>query len=596
MLVLKSNVYVADFETTSYENLQKDGYVRVWLWSLINCETYQSWYGYDIKTFLLKLIELQPKICYFHNLKFDGSFLASYFLEHKIEFELIAPNNVWYAIRWNGIEFRDSLKKFRTTVKELAHLFNIPEKLNVRDDTNKNTWDYYIPIDYKPTQKEIDYCVHDSYIVAYGISQEWDQNRKRLTNSSESYHNAKNNLFRFDYYFPEKLYPDMDKFARGTYNGGECGVNPIYQNQELTDIYGYDVNGLYGYVLDELPLPYDMPYWGEPVSNHDSYMIWFDCEFYVKDKMFPFLHIKRNLQYYGRGTEHLKESDGLTTLKMTAIDYELFKKHYHVYNECNQKYLSVKMQKGILHPIIKKNLEQKEYYSTPEHRNDYLRQVAKDNTNMLYGSFGISTIKDTCVPTLDDDGVLLVNHIKDVKNGRYIPMATFTTAHLTKVSVHPKSLFYTLVKAKARKVTITAIQQNYKNWIYSDTDSMYLTKPAKGIKIDPKKSGYWKFETYGDFDNNWNGEPFPRGKFLRPKTYCLADEKYTIYEKYDKVGRYKNELRCAGMPDSIKATLTGRCKTDGWDKFYIGASFDGKLQHTVVRGGVCLMPRPFNIR
>lgn len=124
---------------------------------------------------------------------------------------------------------------------------------------------------------------------------------------------------------------------------------------------------------------------------------------------------------------------------------------------------------------------------------------------------------------------------------------------------------------------------------------MYLTKPARGIKIDPKKSGYWKYETYGDFFDDWNGEPFPRGKFLRPKTYCLADEKYSIYERYYKTGRYKNELRCAGMPDSIKMTLTGKSKSDGWDKFFLGASYNGKLQHRTVKGGVCLMPTPYKI-
>ena len=69
MLITANNVYVADFETTSLENLKVDGYVRVWLWSLVNCDNYVSYYGYTIKSFLLKLIELHPKIVYFHNLK-----------------------------------------------------------------------------------------------------------------------------------------------------------------------------------------------------------------------------------------------------------------------------------------------------------------------------------------------------------------------------------------------------------------------------------------------------------------------------------------------------------------------------------------------
>ena len=101
MLVRAANVYTADFETTSYPNLIKDGCVRVWLWSLVNIETYQSYYGYDIKSFLIKLIELHPKIVYFHNLKFDGSFLCSFFLENNLEFELIAPQNI--GMRLDGM-------------------------------------------------------------------------------------------------------------------------------------------------------------------------------------------------------------------------------------------------------------------------------------------------------------------------------------------------------------------------------------------------------------------------------------------------------------------------------------------------------------
>lgn len=573
-LVSKHNVYCADFETTSYPNLIKDGCVRVWLWSLVNCDDLTARYGTDIPSFLNTLTKLNAKIVFFHNLKFDGAFLTSYFLEHNLPFELIAPNNIWYAIRYGGVEFRDSLKKFRTTVKELSIMLGIELKKSVADDTGKSTWDYYIPQDYTPTIKEIDYCVHDSRIIAHAISNEYDNGRMRLTNSSEAYYNAQKKLRGFKKLFP-KLPPIMDQISRKSYRGGVCSVNPIYANQELYDIYGYDVNGLYGYVMDECLLPCKEPYWGEPKSKNDLYIIDFDCEFEVKKNKFPFIQIKRSLQYYNRGTEFLRCSDGLTHLTLTSIDYELFKKHYKIYNFSNPQYMSFESRYNILSDVIQDNLRQKEYYSTPEHRNEYLRQVAKDNTNMLYGSFAISTIADECLPYLDSNGVMCIKHIKTQKDGRYIPMATFVTS-------------------QARKITIDAIQNNYDNWIYSDTDSMYLTKPAKGIKIDSKKSGYWKYETYGDFDKNWNGEPFPIGKFLRPKTYVLANENKEIYHFTNPTtGKFKSELRCAGMPDKVKESL---CESiTGFNDFKLGATFDGKLQHKVVKGGVCLMPIPYHI-
>ena len=568
-LVLKKNVYTADFETTALPNLQVDGYVRVVLWSLVNVESKQSYYGFDIASFLTKLIQVKAKIVYFHNLKFDGNFIVYYFLKNNIGFELIAPQNIWYAIKWNGIEIRDSLKKFRTSVKHLGQMFDIGQKYSDKDESGLNLWDYYVPHDFVPSQKDIEYCIQDSKIVAFAVEKEWDAGRHRLTQSSEAYYNCKKNLPNFNQFFP-KISSVFDNFFRdGPYRGGVCAVNELYQNQELEGIYGYDVNGLYGYVMDETLLPFGMPYYGEPISQNDLYVVDFECEFEVKKGMFPFLQIKRNLQYLNRDTEYLKESDGPTHLRLTSVDYELFKKHYYVYNENGNEYMSVQAMRGLLHPIIQENIRQKEYYSKGAHYNPYLRSVAKYNTNMLYGSFALSTISDKCKPFIGADGAVKIEHEKGEKDGRYIPYATFVTAN-------------------ARKITITAIQENYSNWIYSDTDSMYLLKPAKGIKIDPKKSGAWKYETFGDFVENWDGEPFPKGKFLRPKTYCLADENKNIYKKYYPDGSFESELRCAGMPDTIKESVK-------WDDFHIGAVFEGKLLPRTVPGGVCLIPTTYQI-
>ena len=73
--------YCADFETTGKLNLEKDGRVRVWLWSLVNCDTKEEWYGYDIQTFLDRIKELRCDKIFFHNLRFDGYFLLYYLAE-----------------------------------------------------------------------------------------------------------------------------------------------------------------------------------------------------------------------------------------------------------------------------------------------------------------------------------------------------------------------------------------------------------------------------------------------------------------------------------------------------------------------------------
>ena len=47
----KSKWWTADFETTSLQNLEKDGYVRVWLWSLVGVEKGEEAYGFNIESF-----------------------------------------------------------------------------------------------------------------------------------------------------------------------------------------------------------------------------------------------------------------------------------------------------------------------------------------------------------------------------------------------------------------------------------------------------------------------------------------------------------------------------------------------------------------
>ena len=51
---------------------------------------------------------------------------------------------------------------------------------------------------------------------------------------------------------------------------------------------------------------------------------------------------------------------------------------------------------------------------------------------------------------------------------------------------------------------------------------------------------------------------------------------------------YITELKCAGLPDIAKQSLT-------WDDFYMGKIIDGKLSRHVVKGGVCLLPTTFTI-
>lgn len=74
--MIMSDWWCADFETTSLANLEKDGCVRVWLWSLVGVEDNEHFYGTDIESFLKQVKKQHCKRVFFHNLKFDGKFIV----------------------------------------------------------------------------------------------------------------------------------------------------------------------------------------------------------------------------------------------------------------------------------------------------------------------------------------------------------------------------------------------------------------------------------------------------------------------------------------------------------------------------------------
>lgn len=76
-----STVYAADFETTGENNLRIDGRVRVWLWSLVNVPNPDEYYtGTTIESFLEQIQKLRITKIFFHNLRFDGSFIIWHLL------------------------------------------------------------------------------------------------------------------------------------------------------------------------------------------------------------------------------------------------------------------------------------------------------------------------------------------------------------------------------------------------------------------------------------------------------------------------------------------------------------------------------------
>ena len=102
----------ADFETSTQSWYERDGYARVWLWAIYDISVDDMKVGYDLDSFMDYVLRYRTPnpIIYFHNLKFDGSYILNWLLRHDyvvVEDKItdlgqfkasISDMGLWYAI------------------------------------------------------------------------------------------------------------------------------------------------------------------------------------------------------------------------------------------------------------------------------------------------------------------------------------------------------------------------------------------------------------------------------------------------------------------------------------------------------------------
>lgn len=178
--------------------------------------------------------------------------------------------------------------------------------------------------------------------------------------------------------------------------------------------------------------------------------------------------------------------------------------------------------------------------------------------NNLYGKFGTNPDCTGKYPELVDGVLHLTTGKRETRSPVYIPVACFATAH-------------------ARDELIRAAVANRDRFLYCDTDSLHLlgTDDPTGIPLDDSKFGCWKVEG-----------TFSHARHEGAKRYI-----------WDLNGEL--EVKCAGMPDNIKAHMT-------FDNFRVGYSNydpftksiregEGKLKPLLVPGGRTLVDTPYRL-
>lgn len=587
----------ADFETTVYKGQKK---TEVWAAAYAELFSEKVIVHKSIEMFINDLISYRRNItCWFHNLRFDGSFILNYLLRNDYKFNKVKQNelkskefstvisgqNRWYCIiiktPYATIKILDSAKLMPMNLDEVGKAFDTKHRKLSMEYEGKRYAGCNI------SKEEMEYIVNDVLVLKEALEVMVGDGYTKMTIGSCALSEYKTTVDKYEY---KKLFPDLsysmpdgygsktaDEYCRKSYKGGFCFCKK--KGRALNGA-TYDVNGLYTSVMHRIsgnryPIGKPKFFKGKiPDVAYDKkfvFIVRFKCRFQLKKGYLPTVQIKGNSLYLG--TEWLETSDiyyrgkyykeierngeviqGRPELTMTSVDWKLFLEHYDISELEILDGCYFHSRVGLFDEYIEK------WSGIKKNSKGGKRTEAKLFLNNLYGKFASSDDSSYRVPELDESGALCLELVEEhEKRLSYIPVGTFVTSY-------------------ARDFTIRAAQANYDNFCYSDTDSIHVEGDSVfGIDIDDKEMLKWKKES------EWSS-----GIFLRQKTYA----EFVRVKNGDKVYPHW-EITCAGMPErSKKLFLATHPITD----FKPGLKVGGKLVPRQIQGGVVLEEKTFTLK
>lgn len=578
MKARKFKIYACDFETTVFK-----GQTFTEVWSACFCELYKKDVKimHSIHDFFNYFFGLNENIkMYFHNLKFDGSFILSYLLKDLhyeqacekmnadgslvrwLETKDMKNNSIKYSISEMGqwyyiiikknnkiIEIRDSLKLLPFSLESIGKSFDTEHK------KLKMKYEGYRYAGCEITPEEQQYIKNDVLVLKEALEIMFNEKHNSLTIGSCCLNEYKTIMTKP---LIERLYPNIaeytvnvplefknaDEYVRKSYKGGWCYLKKGCENKIYNNGTTADVNSLYPSVMHSESgnyYPVGLPtFWSgnyiPKIAKEKYYFIRIKTRFYLKKGFLPCIQVKNTYRY--NSTEWLETSDFYdkktnkyykkyldingneqntqVILTLTMTDFELIKEHYNLVDFEILDGCYFDKEIGLFDEYINK------YKKIKLSSKGAKKTLAKLYLNNLYGKTATNTDSSFKVAYIKDDlslgfyGVYACD-----KKPFYIPVGSAITSY-------------------ARNFTIRAAQKNYNNFIYADTDSIHCNcspNEIKGIKIDDKNFLCWKLESC------WN-----KGLFVRQKTYI----EHITAENLKPIDKPFYNVKCAGMPEQCK--------------------------------------------
>ena len=506
----KRKTYYADFETTQPD---ENNSVEVYLWVILaNNDVFK---GFTIESFIEKVKSMRAVI-YFHNLKFDFSYIQYYCLLHDIQLDICEKKGQIYQVKIFDSYLRDSMNFLPMTLKEVGE--------NYCSNYFKTSIDYNVSKGHKATDEEIKYCIQDCRVLEEGLTNyllsmeevlahagcEYSKSRvqRKLTNAGIAFEAFKE-LSEYEHCCPKTTIQEYEMF-RPAYKGGYVFSNP---RGIVSDVQMIDCNSMYPFIYSTIEMPFGKPIGCDSLEDCKKYKffivnVWIKYD--LKNGYIPI--VGGGVGKYG-GITYKETSGGeFEELTLCNIDLELIQRFYDteiIFNWGRGFNTKPEFFKKFSDVFIKiKNANK-----------GIKRAVAKVILNSPYGKTamnGKNEIKRYFIDEKDHSVKSeVIGYSMDEEVFQYLPIAIQITAG-------------------ARKLLLeTAEKIGFEDIHYMDTDSIKFTQKETNIKYDPDTLGAWKDE----------------GFCYLFKT--IAPKKYVYYYFDDKKQKNLIKYTCAGFSKKV---------------------------------------------
>lgn len=472
----------------------------------------------------------EVKTVYLHNFgRFDGIFLLKHLVVHHELFKLkplFRDNRLYevavYSNRKMLFRLRDSLHLLTGSLSSLA--MNLCPELG-----SKGSIEYdQVNVENLSSQRDslLDYMKQDILLLG-GIMQKFQDIYAKEYNSDITNKitiaSLALSLFRSNYYNEEEFpihipNKNVDTFIRSGYYGGHADAYiPIGEN-----LYYYDVNSLYPFVMQEFPMPGGEPKWSSDLESMELDNIYgfikayVECPKTIKRPFLPYRDEKDGTLIFPTGefigvyySEELKYARDLG-YKVIPISGYLFEKMESPF-------------KGYVNSLFESRSKAKK---DGHHAISYVYKLL---LNSLYGRFGINPI--TTVTELCDKHrrELLMRKVTFL-NETLLRKDLYMVSYQSNMEKGPDSWKAPTNSAIQIPTAITSSARIYMHpyisrddCYYTDTDSIIIGNPLPEEMISSTEIGKFKLE-----------DLIFKGYFLAPKAYT-----YFIKEKDTQVLKYK---------------------------------------------------------